>query len=489
MPTTFDHIQANSKWLTSDVVPVVAGPNGTVLIGSNSVSVNALTTDPAYKGKTILIMAAQELQANLKNIQDIIALNRQIQRSLLSKIHMSVVNADHDLNGGNTSFEDHVKMLLSRNQTLANDLVLTDPVPGVLPLVPANQLRKYLDATQLLTQAGAPIKGRIAKPDNTMSDSYYYMGYPAFKVIEAFHQSYLADTQSNKPIDLSFVNELRFSGSTDNIELNMNRTDAIMSALDTTNITALKSSQLSGLRKIIISNLNGNVRIVRGAFAGYNFQSLGSIEFINISGRVLIDDGAFAGANMPNLTSIMFDDVTQGVVLKDNVFSASVTPNLTTITFAHIQNELTVGNNVFPPSLMAQVSNLGFQSNTGRISILDATLKSLVKFDFDQVKQNTGYKVYDDEFQWIKEKLLTVEEMVRSGFKSLLSPGCTPGCGAPLSQSSKNPGVKILSAEDKMCILANQHMSTKHAHSMIGFTFLAGSGLLLYHVIRSQFFK
>lgn len=488
MPTTLDHIQANSKWLTSDVVPVLAGPNGTVIIGSNSVSVSALTTDPAYRGKTIMIMAAQELQANLKNIQDIITLNQQIQRVLLSKIHISTVNADYALNGGNVPFEDYVKTLLSRNQTLANNLVLTDPIPGVLPLVPANQFRRYVDATQILTQANAPIKGKLAKLDNTMSDSYYYMGYPAFKIVEAFHQAYLADTQSNKPIDLSFVNELRFSGATDNIELNMNRTDAIMSPLDTTNITALKSSQLAGLRKITISNLNGNVRIVRGAFAGYNFQSLGSIEFTNISGSVLIDDGAFSGANMPNLTSIVFDDITQGIVLKDNVFSASVTPNLTAITFANIQNELTVGNNVFPPSLMAKVSNLGFQSNTGRISVLDATLKSLIKFDFDQVKQNIGYKVYDDEFQWIKDKFLTVEEMIRSGFKGLLSPGGadSKSCASSLTE---RPSKSALSAEDKNKILAKQHAEAKDSQAIIGFTFLLGSGLLLFHAVRSQFFK
>jgi hypothetical protein len=492
MPTTLEHIQANPKWLTSDVVPVLAGPNGTVMIGSNSVSVNTLTTDPAYKGKTILIMAAQELQSNLKNIQDIIALNQQIQKALISKIHISVVNADHALNGGNVPFEDHVKMLLAKNQTLANDLVLNDPVPRVLPLVPANQLRKYLDATQLLTQAGAPIKGKIAKIDKTMSDSYYYMEYPAFKAIESFHQAYLADTQSNKPIDLSFVNDLRCSGATDNIELNMNRIDAIISPLDTTNITALKASQLAGLRKITISNLNGNVRIVRGAFAGYNFQSLNSIEFINISGRVLIEDGAFSGANMPNLGSIIFDDITQGVVLKDNVFSETVMPNLTSITLARIQNELTVGNNVLPPNLTAQVSNLGFQSNTGRISILDATLKSLIKFDFDQINQTSGYKVYNDDFQWIKDKLGTVEELIRSGFKGVFSGGGTSqgcassSCAGPLAQL---PTVPSLSAADKNCVLANQHMQAKGAHRVIGFVFLGISGLLLFYAIRAKFSK
>ena len=495
MPTTFDHVQANPKWFASDVVPVLAGPGGTVTIGQNSVSVSALTTDPAYKGKTIMIMAAQELQANLKNIQDIIALNQQIQKSLTSKIHVSVVNADHTLNGGDVPFEDYVKTLLTRNQSLANDLVLNDPVPGILPLVPTNQLRKYVDATQLLTQAGAPLKGKIAKVDKTMSDSYYYMEYPPFKIIEAFHQAYLADTQTNKPIDLSFVNELRFSGTTDNIELNMNRLDGIMSPLDTTNITALKSGQLAGLRKIVISNLNGNVRIVRGAFAGYNFQSLVSIEFNNIQGRILIDDGAFAGTSMPNLTSIKFDDISQGVVIKDNVFSGSMTPNLTAITFAHIQNELTVGNNVFSPNLVAQVSNLGFQSNTGRISILDNTLKSLIKFDFDQVNQTNGYKTYDDDFQWIKDKLSKVEELFRSGFKGVFSGGgqgcaAVSSCAGPLGQTPPSiPTIKPLSVADKNLVLANQNMKAKDSQRIIGFTFLSVSGLLLYFVVREQFFK
>lgn len=484
MTTTLDHLQTNPKWLTSDVVPVLAGPNGTVIVGSNSVIASALTNDPAYRGKTILIMAAQELQANLKNIQDIIALNQQIQKSLLSKIHVSVVSADHALNGGDVSFEDHVKMLLSKNQTLANDLVLNDPVPGVLPLTPSNQLRKYIDATQLLTQTGSPLKGKIAKVDKAMSDLYYYMEYPAFKIIEAFHQAYLADTQNNKPIDLSFVNELRFSGATDNIELNMNRLDTVVSPLDTTNITALKNSQLAGLRKIVISNLNGNVRIVRGAFSGYNFQSLNSIEFNNIQGRILIDDGAFSGANMPNLASIKFDDISQGVVLKNNVFSDSVIPNLTSITFAHIQNELTVGTNVFPSNLVAQVSNLGFQSNTGRISILDTVLKSLIKFDFDQVNQTGGYKAYDDDFQWIKDKLSIMEELIRSGFKGVF--GGRSSCAAPLSQM---PTIKPLSSADKKLVLANQNSQAKDSQNIIGFTFLTISGLLLYFVVREQFFS
>lgn len=491
MPTTLDHIQTNPKWLTSDVVPVLAGPNGTVMIGSTSVNVSTLTTNPTYQGKTILIMAAQELQANIKNIQDIISLNQQIQKALISKIHVSVLNADHALNGGGVPFEDYVKTLLTKNQTLANDLVLTDPIPGVLPLIPANQFRKYLDATQLLTQAGTPIKGQVAKLDKTMSDSYYYMEYPPFKVIEAFHQAYLADTQNNQYIDLSFVNEFRFTGATTNIELNMNRSDNMINGVDSANIATLKKAQLSGLRKIVISNLVGNVRIVRGAFSGYNFQSLGSIEFSNITGRVLIDDGAFSNANMPNLVSITFNDITQGVVLKDNVFSGSVMPSLTNITFAQIQNELSVGNNVFGPTLTGQVSNTVFQSNTGRISILDATLKVLVKFGFEQTNQTNGYHVYGDDLQWIKDKLFTIEGLIRSGVKNVFSGGSVAQsaagtCAAPLAQM---PVIIPPSAKDKNLILANQNMQTKDSQGIIGIVFLAVSSLLLVHTIREQFFK
>ena len=482
MPTTLDHIQINPKWLTADVVPVQAGPNGTVIIGKNSVNISTLTTDPAYKGKTILIMAAQELQSNLKNIQDIISLNQQIQKSLLSKIHMSVVNADYAQNGGSVSFEDYVKTLLSKNQTLANNLVLTGPVPGVLPLSPTSQFSQYLDASQLLTKAGAPIKGQLAKLDKTISDSYYYMEYPPFKVVEAFHQTYLADTQNNQAIDLSFVNELRFTGMTGDIELNMNRSDAAISAIDGTYIANLKKSQLSGLRKIVISNLTGNVRIVRGAFAGYNFQSLGSIEFSNITGRVLIDDGAFSNANMPNLQSITFDDVTQGVVLKDSVFSGSVTPSLTNITFAQIQNELTVGNNVFGSALTGQVTSAIFQNNTGRISILDATLKVLVKFGFERTSQTNGYQVYGDDFKWIKDKLSTIEGLIRSGVKGVCSGGCATSASGTLLTQLLNP--TPLSAADKNLMHVNQNLHAQGSHSIIGLVFLAIAGLLLFYVIR-----
>lgn len=481
MPTTIEHIQDNSKWLLSDVVPVLAGPNGTVIVGENTISVSDLTRDPAYKGKTIMIMASNELQANIKNISDIISVNRQIQRSLLSKIHGSVLNADHALNGGKQSFEDYTKTVFSSYPTLVNDLVLTSPIPGILPLTASNQFQKYLDATQLLTKSGTPLKGKIAKTDKTSSDSYYYMEYPEFKVVEAFHQAYMANTQEKQAIDLSFVNELRFSGETDLIELNMNCSEG-MTPLDLINITALKKYQLAGLTKISISNLNGNVRIVRNAFSEYNFQELARIEFRNISGRVTIEDGAFLNTNMPNLQSLVFDDITQGVMIQDNAFSGSATPKLATITFASIQNELTVGNNVFGPNLVAQVSNLGFQSNTGLITILDATLKSLVKFDFNQTNQNSGYTVYDDEFKWVKDKLCTIEGLVRSGCK-------TSAYGASPVQSSGTPyatiltSPKALSSSDKISILKCQIMDTKNSQSIVGFIFfMIACGLLYYAV-------
>ena len=499
MPTTRETVKTN-PWLdSSKVVPVRAGPNNTLIIDdSNSVPVSTFINDPAYKGKTILIMASQELQANIKNIQDIITLNQQIQKSLLSKIHGSVLNADFELNGATAlSFESYTSDLFKKNPGLSTSVVLTDPIPGVLALTPANQFQQYLDATQLLTQAGAPIKGKIAKLDKTVSDGYYYMEYPAFKVIEAFHQAYLANTQNNnQPIDLAFVNELRFSGMTTNIELNMNRTGETLSTVDATNINILKGVQLSGFQKIVISNLNGNVRIVRGAFSGYNFQSLKSIEFSNISGRVLIDDGAFSSTNMPNLQSITFDNITQGLVLKDNVFAGSIMSNLTNIVLAEIPGELTIGNNVFPSYLTSQISNMVFQANTGRISILDSTLKNLIKFGFEQATQGVGYQVYGDDFKWIKNKLALVESLLRAGFRGVALPAATT-CSYSAAKASEPVESlssivqmpKPLSAEDKSLLRLCQDGQTHDKQIFLGIIFFAVSGFLLYYVLEERFFQ
>jgi hypothetical protein len=81
-----------------------------------------------------------------------------------------------------------------------------------------------------------------------------------------------------------------------------------------------------------------------------------------------------------------------------------------------------------------------------------------------------------------------MEELIRSGFKSVFSAGsyAVSSCAAPLA---KLPAVPTLSAADKNCILSNQRMQAKSSQGIIGFIFLTVSGLLLYFVVREQFFK
>lgn len=406
---------------------------------------------------------------------------------------MSVLNADYRANSTTASFEDYSKTLFKQNPDLPNNLVLSNPIIGVLPIIPGNSFQKYIDVTQLLTQSGAPIKGKIAKTESTSGDNYYFITYPPYKIIESIHQAYLADTEDLQPVDLSFINEFRFTGNTGNIELNMNRIDKMVGAIDATNMAALKNGQLTQLQKIIISDIVGDVRIAKSSFAGYNLESLTNITISNITGRVIIEDDAFADTKIPKLRSIVFNNISEGLILKNNIFeNAIISPDSMSLTFTNIQNELSIGNNIFDSFSPKNIVN--FQNNTSRISIVDKNLQGLIKITLHSDIQNTTQIVPITDFQKILSKLTNIENLIRTGFGKILGPdpltqsnpqqiSTFPTLASPTFTSYPNSHTSKINQQG----LAQRLEACKKSQGFIGFVFLGANGFLLAYTIRKQF--
>ena len=419
MPTTKEHFQGNSKLLQTSTVIGTVTPQGQLTIGENTGPAEEVKRSAAaFRGRKLVLVAkkdaAQQVKENLATIDQIIDITRELQSVLPTKIHDSILKADYAVNGGDQTFDEYIKKLLATNPSLANELVLTAPIPNVISVNSANQFSQFLEISQLLTKKdGSPIKNKVAKLDKTKGDDYRYLEYPAYKAIEAFHHAFLADPSKNQAVNLTSINEFRFSGLTSLIEINLNKTDVVDQA-QLSIISQLKAAQLVNLKKILIANLNGNVRIDFKAFEGYNLPELEEIEIRNVHGSVTIEPQAFSNVNMPKLKRFVLDEVTEGVRIGDQAFSNTLLPALEEVVFVCIKKHLFIGNNVFPKKLVSSIRNLSFQGNTGKVTILDDIIKQLLHMECCNLSGAIDND-FSSEFQWIKNKLDTLEELVICG--------------------------------------------------------------------------